>query len=242
MQRSTDISRVTIGIQARSSSKRFPRKVFAMLGDKSVLQHVIDACNGSADYLNRNASKNRAISNVAICHPTGDEIANSFPAVVKIEGPEHDVLSRYMRLINHFGSDYVVRVTADCPLIPSFVITKLITCALMNQYDYVSNVEEHCRTAADGMDCEVISARLMRYLDEHAKEPADREHVTTFARSHPPDWIRRGVIINFLDLSNYKLSLDTPEDHARISHEYEKIQNALTIAESIYGRKNVHRF
>lgn len=234
-------TRVVIGIQARSTSQRLPGKVTEMLGDRSVLDHVLHACNQSAEYVNRNG-RNGAIVKTALCVPSGDPISEmQWPCSQVVMGPEHDVLTRYMRIFQWCEADYIVRITADCPLIPSFVITKHITCALMNDYDYVSNVDENCRTAADGMDCEVISRRLIKYADENAKSLRDREHVTTFIRSNPPSWIRRGMIINFLDLSNLKLSVDTQEDLDRVRAEHLKIEKALKYAEGVYGKQNVHR-
>lgn len=237
------ITNITIGIQARSTSSRFPKKVFERIGSKTMLNHVIDACFGSSIYLNRWADRNGFYVNVALCIPHDDEIKKSYSGDAAIvEGPEHDVLARYMALAQRYNSDYVVRVTADCPLIPAFLITKHINVAIAGEYDYVSNVDEKCRTAADGFDCEVISKKLLKYAHENASDPKDREHVTTYMRKSPPTWAKRGMIINFMDLSAYKLSVDTPEDLERVRAEYQKIDSAIKTAGEIYDSKNIHRF
>jgi spore coat polysaccharide biosynthesis protein SpsF (cytidylyltransferase family) len=230
-----------IGIQARSTSKRLPAKVFEPLGKKSVLRHVIDACYGSSLYINNYGTKKIWVD-VALCVPDGDPMKGRFSDQMPlVEGPEHDVLARYLKLLSEFKADYVVRITGDCPLIPSFVISKCITVAVMNQYDYLSNVDERVRTTMDGWDCEVISKRLLEYVGDTATDTYDREHVTTFIRSHPPDWIKQGMIINFLDLSHLKLSVDTEEDLERVRAEHGKIEGALERAEQIFGKRNVHR-
>jgi hypothetical protein len=49
-------------------------------------------------------------------------------------------------------------------------------------------------------------------------------------------------VINFLDLSWLKLSVDTREDLDRVVKEYEKIQSNCAEAERIFGKGNVHRY
>lgn len=207
-----------------------------------MLRHLIDSCTKASIYINNWTAKNIVVD-FALCIPYNDPIkkkyGDDFPCV---EGPEDDVLARYKILMDKNDSQYIVRVTADCPLMPSFIISKCITVGVMNEYDYLSNVDERCRTSADGMDCEVISKRLLSHAFENAKDPSDREHVTTFMRRKSPDWAKQGTIINFIDLAHIKLSLDTPDDLVRIRAEYAKIQNALHVAQGIFGKNNVHRF
>lgn len=236
------MTKITIGIQARSTSTRLPNKIEAIIGEKTCLQHVIDSCYCAAQYLNKWSSKSVAV-NVALVVPMGDPLSDKVAREIDIvEGPEDDVLSRYMLLLGKTDADYICRITSDCPLIPHFIISKLITIAVMNRYDYVSNVDERCRTAADGMDCEVISRRAMGYLNENAFDKKDREHVTTYLRRHPPAWFLQGMVINFLDLSSEKLSVDTASDLDRVRSEHNRIEDAYIRAVKIFGKKSVHRF
>lgn len=236
-------NKVLIGIQARSTSKRFPRKSFADLCGRTVLEHVIDSCQQAARYINRYAYKEHTFVEVAVLCPKGDEIATVMgPRVNIIEGSEDDVLSRYFTAGKTFASNYIVRVTADCPLIPPYLITKHIQSAVKNMHDYISNVDERFRTGFDGMDCEVISTRALEWLDETATEKSDREHVTTLIRRSPPKWASIGHVIGFLDTSSMKLSVDTPEDLERVRDQYEKIKIAVETAQRLSGPKSVYRF
>jgi spore coat polysaccharide biosynthesis protein SpsF (cytidylyltransferase family) len=236
--------KVLIGIQARSTSKRFPRKSFAMLGGKMLLQHVVDACNKAALYSNKYSAKHGLLVETAVLCPMGDDIAETFKGKVLIhEGPEDDVLSRYAQAAKKFSADYIVRVTGDCPLIPPFLITKHINAAIQNAHDYASNIDERFRTAVDGFDCEVISKRALEWLDTHASEKYDREHVTPLIRKKPPHWASIGHIVGYLDLSVHeKMSVDTPEDLERVRRHFEKIRDAQELAEKLFGRNSVHRF
>lgn len=236
-------TRVTIGIQARSTSSRLPGKVDRLLGSKTVLSHVISQCEQAAMVLNRYNDKNGLMVQTVVCVPEGDPIKRNYGQDIKvIEGPEGDVLKRYRILSDQMRSDYVVRITSDCPLITDFIIHKHVTVAVKNRYDYLSNVDPRCRTSADGMDCEVISRKLLEWMDENATQPLEREHVTPMARENPPSWASRGFIINALNLSALKLSLDTLEDEEKIKAAYREVQERMQIAEEIYGKSQIHRF
>src|SRR3990167_7453281 len=228
--------KVLIAIQARSTSTRFPRKSFAMLGRKTLLQHVLDACVSSESYTNSTLARYGVFCETAILCPLGDEIVAAHRGKVPIhEGPENDVLTRYVQAAKKFSADFIVRITADCPLIPPFLISKHITAATKNNLDYVSNIDERIRTEIDGFDCEVISKRALEWLDTNAKTEYDRQHVTPLIRKDSPKGFRIGHVIGQLDLSDIKLSVDTPEDLERVRRHYEKIKTVRAIAETLSG-------
>lgn len=234
---------VVIGIQARSTSERFPRKVFADIGGKPMLQHVIDACDSSAAKINRDRAYNRLLAQVVLLVPAGDEIVERFRNVVPIfEGSELDVLDRYARMAEKFQADYVVRVTGDCPLIPPPLISKHITTAVLNRYDYCSNVDEEIRTSPDGFDCEVVSRKLLAYAAATAQAPKYREHVTLFMRECPPPWAVSGHVNNHVDLSGQKWSVDSQEDLERVRLQYESKEAKRMKGQAIHGRRNIHMF
>lgn len=236
------LTNVLIGIQARSTSTRLPAKCFEMIGDRMLLQHVVDRCKSAADYMNRYTYKTGCGVSVALLVPFGDPIAERFRnRALVIEGPENDVLGRYMKAVQQNNPDYIVRVTGDCPLIPSYIISKHIKLALGQEYDYVSNVSEDSRTSIDGHDCEVISRKLLEHLDQTAEPGPDREHVTTLARREPPDWARMGCVIGYFDHSGIKLSVDTQEDLERTRQEYDRVSKRVVAAERRYGKQSVHR-
>lgn len=239
---SRNVTNVSIGIQARSGSTRFPSKILESVNGKRVIDHVIDACQGSCDYMNRYTSKSGIFCTPYLLVPDNDPLKNLIKDIEVIEGSEDDVLERYVKMSKECESDYIVRITADCPMIPEFIISKAITIAVKNNLDYCSNVDEKVRTSIDGHDVEVISQRALEWLDTNAVEEKHREHVTLMLRqvSLPHDF-KVGFIIGYVDHSNIKLSLDTPDDLLNIREESEKIRDKIKIAESIYGRKSVHR-
>jgi spore coat polysaccharide biosynthesis protein SpsF len=181
--------------------------------------------------------------NVALVVPFKDEIVSAYRGkAIIVEGPEEDVLSRYWLAAEKLNADYVVRITADCPLLPSYLITKHIKVAIINNFDYCSNVHEQFRTAIDGFDVEVVSRRALKWANETAVAPDEREHVTKILRGDKvPSDFTIGHIIGQLNQAHLKLSVDSPEDLTRVREEYHKVKEAIKAAEKAYGKGAIHR-
>ncbi len=241
-------TKVSIGIQARSTSERFPNKISQYIGQKMVIEHVIDSCRSCADYINRYAFSNHVSCGVYVLIPKNDPIKDilRIDHDLIIEGDEKDVLSRYMQMAKETDADFVVRVTADCPLIPSFLIYKCINVAIKAGFDYFSNVgdaPETLRTAIDGHDVEVMNRKALDYAFNNSFEQSHREHVTSVLRDDGlPPFIRRGILIGHNDLSQIKLSLDTETDLKKIRDEYESVESKVASAKMKYGKSSVHRY
>lgn len=236
------VTQVSIGIQARSTSHRFPRKVFELIGSKTILQHILDNCERAIRYLKKSAFKTRLNFSYNLLIPKDDEIKYMY-GKYSLEGEVEDVLSRYVQLQKTTNADYIVRITGDCPLIPPFLISKAITLATKNKYDYCSNVHENVRTSIDGFDVEVISKRALEWADKNAKSKAQREHVTLILRSAEiPPIFSIGHIQGNIDLSNIKLSVDTKEDLENVRKAYEEIKRKNKTISSLPGKNMVHRY
>lgn len=239
-----NLIKVSIGIQARSTSERLPGKISMDICGKPMLEWVLDSANSSAFYLNNPKKNIQYRVNTFLLMPYNDVAIPTFAKMARIiEGDEFDVLSRYYNLAKQDDSDYVVRLTGDCPLIPDAIISKAINTAVHNRYDYISNAYGIKRLAFDGMDVEVVSRRMINHLNDNATAKEDREHVTTFIRNgNCVKGFKLGVIAPYLDLSSLKLSVDTPEDLERVRENVRDVRNALDFYYDIFGKSNVHRF
>ncbi len=230
---------VLIGIQARSGSTRLPNKALALISGKTVLDMVIESCKKAASYLN-NSTPIR--TRVVVLTPKGDPIVDEFQNRCEvIEGSEFDVLSRYVDAAKLYEADAVVRITGDCPLVPSFLISKLVSLQNKMGYDYISNTDPRFRTALDGADVEVLSAKMLNYLGDSAKEALDREHVTTYVRKHPPVWAKLSCVVNYFDHSDMKLSVDTQEDLDRVRKAHDSANDKYRAAVLTFGQQSVHK-
>lgn len=230
---------VLIAIQARSNSTRFPGKIYQKVGNRRVLDMVIDQATSAANHINRKPGKIDIRCQVAVLHPDGDtELVNAFNSsgCLMIPGPEQDVLTRYVNAMNRCGSDYIVRLTSDCPLMLDYVVVKHIYVAAFNCLDYVSNIEESCRFVADGFDCEIISKKAINWLNENAKSDFDREHVTTLIRKERPRSLTQGFVSLKIDSSDMKMSVDTPEDLERIREYYHRREGKMNTAKRLFGK------
>lgn len=202
---------VLIAVQARSTSTRLPGKWKVDINGQTVMQRVINAIKSSANYINN--GRGEVEVGTCLVVPEGDPIIKEHGHEIAIfQGPEHDVLTRYHKALSAMDPDWIVRLTADCPLIPAFVITKHILCATKHNYDYVTNTREELRTCPDGHDVEVVSKRLLQWAHETAESAYDREHVTTIIKSKLPPWATDANIVGYTDNSHLKISVDTEED------------------------------
>lgn len=136
------------------------------------------------------------------------QAAAGFGATV-VRGNEDDVLSRYGLAAETSAADAIMRITADCPLIDPDVLRAMVGRFRNGNADLVSNCVR--RTYPRGLDAELFSRRALDVMLVEATAPAEREHVTPFLYANPG----RFRIISHesaQDFSDYRLTLDTPED------------------------------
>src|SRR5574338_145565 len=93
-------------IQARTTSERFPLKIFAGLRGRPMLAHVLER-----------AALIQGVDEVVLAVPDTDVrlVSHLWPNV--FGGPEKDVLKRYALAAEKYEADVIVRVTGDCPLL-----------------------------------------------------------------------------------------------------------------------------
>lgn len=198
-------------IQARMGSKRLPGKVMKEVLGKPLLEYQIDRVRRS-----------RFIQELVIATSNNDleqpiiDLCNRL-SVAFFRGSEQDVLSRYWGAAKKYEATVVVRLTSDCPLMDPAIIDAIIAIFLSkrNQYDYVSNTIE--RTFPRGFDVEVFSMKALNEAHEKAISPSDREHVTPYFYLHPEKF-NLGNVKNTIDLSHYRLTVDTEEDFQLIKN------------------------
>jgi spore coat polysaccharide biosynthesis protein SpsF len=159
-------------LQARMRSTRLPGKVLAPLGDAPILVHCIE----------RLAAAGVGPVFVATSHhPADDPVAATAHAAGAevFRGPEADVLERFALVADGSTAPFLIRATADNPLV---------------DIDAPRRVLEHLRTGADyvvesglpvGAAVEGVRRALLRVAANEATDPYDREHVTPFFTRQP---------------------------------------------------------
>ncbi|MCS3661169.1 spore coat polysaccharide biosynthesis protein SpsF [Salinibacter ruber] len=137
-----------------------------------------------------------------------------------VRGPEEDVLNRFVQAAEAEEADAVVRLTADCPLLMPEVSDQVIRAFKRRECDYASNTIE--RTYPRGLDTEVIATQVLQNTAREATSPADREHVTRYARQRPEQF-RLCSVTDGVDRSDLRWTVDEEEDLELIRRIYEAL-------------------
>jgi spore coat polysaccharide biosynthesis protein SpsF (cytidylyltransferase family) len=201
-------------IQARTGSTRLPGKVLAPIAGRTMLLRVVDrtARARTIDRVVVATSTDRADDRVAaLCADEG---------VPCFRGSETDVLGRYAGAARRFGSDAIVRITADCPLLDPEVVDRVVGEFQQGGRDYVANINPP--TFPDGLDVEAMSAKALFEADAEARLASEREHVTLFIRNRP-ERFRIGNVVHGTDLSALRWTVDAPGDLEFVRAVYERL-------------------
>jgi len=196
---------VSVIIQARMGSTRFPGKVLEDLQGSPLLLHVI----GRAQAIPGASQVIVATSNLVQDQPIFDLAVAA--GAFAFAGSEDDVLDRYYQAALSSGGDVIVRVTAGCPLLDPEVSQTVLSRFLRGDVEYASNVNPN--TYPDGLDTEVFSLAALERTWREARRASERENVTQYIWSHP-ELFRIGTVRAVSDFSDLRWTVDTPEDLA----------------------------
>jgi len=203
-------------IQARTTSSRFPNKVFHKINEKYSLEYVIEECLAS-----KKADK------VALVVPHNEryifleDFSEKYRDLFIIGGAENNLVSRFWTASNILSLDLIVRITGDCICIMSELIDNTIDYFNMNNFDYVSNFalknstnpEDAHNYASEtflpeGYSAEVFNFFALQQAYMNAQSNYDKEHATT--------WIKRNLNCGLYNQDvltlNGKFSLDEEKD------------------------------
>ncbi|WP_373515394.1 cytidylyltransferase domain-containing protein [Persicitalea sp.] len=169
-------------IQARMTSTRLPGKILMKIGGQSLLEINL-----------RRIAKADNIDKIVVATtnlPSDDKTAELVESLgfAVFRGDENDVLDRFYQAASQQSEQqseqpkYIVRLTADCPLIDAELIDKIIRHTLDHELDYCSNtLDPHY---PDGQDAEVFKFSALQQAWQEAKLPSEREHVTPYIWSN----------------------------------------------------------
>ena len=219
---------VVIGIQARISSQRLPRKALMPIKETTILGATISRClasdlrtyvltsNQVEDDLIENESKKYKVSGV-------------------LRGSLANVLSRYKNLEKQTKAKYIIRVTADNPFTDTLGIINLANQTLNNNYLYLRNLEEDLPI---GYHSELFNSKEL-YKPYNNNDLA-KEHVTYS--------IKKNVKISYAESLNYgfnkinlkalECSIDNMSDYLKAINLIKNI-NSNQCFESLNLTKNI---
>lgn len=208
-------SRVGIIVQARVGSTRLPGKVtLPFHGGKGVLELLLQRVEA------RFGNREDVVLLVATTTSTLDDaivaVAKRCGALV-YRGSEEDVLKRFVDAATWAGTDRLVRVCADNPFLDMDAVELLIERIGREEHDYIAfamsdgtpSIKTHY-----GFWPEAVRLDALRRVEGYTKEKLYREHVTNYIYLHPNrfDIDLLPIDRKIEELSNIRLTLDTPED------------------------------
>lgn len=203
-------------VQTRMFSSRFPGKVMRLLAGRPMIDHILDSL-----------SRSKEITDLIVLTTTNEQDDVLVKHLKKnnwkyFRGDENDVLKRYYKAAVKYNADYIIRITADNPLIDHTIVDKVIKKAIEKKVDYAAN--DLINTYPQGYRVEIISKRALGEIEEKAKDNLSREHVTLYL-------IKNQKKFNVLNISapksltfpEFRLTVDTIEDFNLIQEIFKNL-------------------
>lgn len=202
-------------IQVHMGSTRLPGKVLKDLADEPMLARVVNRTRRAQTLDEVVVATTVQRADEAIVHLCAER---GWPC---FRGSEEDVLDRYYRAAVAHQADVVVRITSDCPLIEPEIVDRVVHEFLERQpeVDYACNTLPR-RTFPRGLDTEVMRFDVLEQAWREDDNPAWREHVTPYIQRHP-DLFHIHGIVNEVDYSHMRWTVDTPQDLAFVRRIYD---------------------
>ena len=201
-------------LQARLSSSRLPGKVMLpLLGRPMILRQI------------ERLRRSRRIDRLMVATSTeasDDPLAAMLSAegVDVSRGPLNDVLGRFVQAARPHRPDWIIRLTADCPLADPVLVDRVIGETLASGADYGSNALKP--TFPNGLEAECVRFALLEALDAAPRTDAEREHVT-FAIYREPGRHCLHSVESAEPLGHHRWTVDEPRDFALVERVYEAL-------------------
>lgn len=204
-------SRNLLIIQARTSSSRLPNKVLKEVNGKPILE-----------WQTQRVLQTTGLDQVVIAtstESTDDEIVEIGKrcGISTIRGELHDVYSRFIKVVDIYNPEYLVRVTGDCPLYMPNLCEAMLKEFKQSEVDYLSNTQPP--SYPDGCDVEIIRTSALRQLQKLMLTESEREHVTLGIYNRKELFTCKNFM-NSIDESNHRWTLDTQDDFDFIAQVY----------------------
>ena len=192
-------------VQARMSSRRFPGKVLAPFKGRAILDHVLSTVEDVV-------GATRVIVATSI-EPSDDPIAMFADArrTRAVRGDLANVLARYQAAAQSIEAEWILRVSADSPMLDPEVLRRVIAMA-GDGSDVVTTTRP--RTFPKGRNAELIRRSALMAVDAARATAEEQEHVTPYFYNRPATFRISNVDSGHPEWADASLAVDTPEDLA----------------------------
>ena len=192
-------------LQARMASTRLPGKALELIGDRPLLEHCLRRLMSGS------------VARVVLATTALDEdtvlcdLATRLGVAV-YRGSEHDVLDRMAKAAEAFDLDPVVRATGDNPAVDVDAPGRALAALRSLHADYV------CEDGLPvGAAVEAVTREALVQAAREARDPGDREHVTTWVKRRADLWhVAFPAAPAPLRRPELRVTVDTPADLAYV--------------------------
>lgn len=190
-------------IQARMSSRRFPGKVLTPFKGRAILDHVVTAVEAVV-------GASRVIIATSV-EPSDDPIVAFADArgTRVVRGELVNVLARFRDAAQTVDADWILRVSADSPMLDPDVLRRVIAAA-DDSSDVITTIRP--RTFPKGRNAELIRRSALVAIDAVGATAEEQEHVTPYFYNRPAVFRIRNVESGHPEWADASLAVDTPED------------------------------
>ena len=209
---------VGIVILSRLSSKRLNKKALKRIGEKTILDRVIERVK---------ILENRFKIILATSTNDEDKILLKIAKQNNIAGFAHsleDVLLRTFLCAKKFSLSHVVRISGDSPLIDPNLILRLFQ-NIDNEIDIVTNLFP--RSFPKGFSCEIIKIETLKKILDFTNDLKYREHVTNYIYDNPFSFRIVNVTSDVEIFNNKNYSVDKEKDLIFIKKLYKRFGEKL---------------
>ncbi len=129
-------------------------------------------------------------------------------------GPLEDVFERFRQALDRFPGEWVLRLSADSPLLDARVLRAVVGQSAAIDADLVTTISP--RTFPRGHNAELIRASALRRIDASTLTEDDREHVTPVFYRQPERFRIVNIASGHPELAQQSLAVDTLDDLRRL--------------------------
>ena len=198
-------------IQARCGSSRLPNKVMKKFSGKTDLEWVLERVKRS-----KKIDEVMVITSIEKNNLPLIKLCTDLDTRVFV-GSEDDVLDRYYQAARLIQPEYVIRITADCPLFDWNYLDLAIE-QLEADTDYMSELTE---SFPDGLDIEIMKFSVLEEAWQNAKMASEREHVTLYIKNNADKYKLQNFECPISGIGDKRWTLDEPADLELIETIYE---------------------
>lgn len=220
------------------SSTRLPGKSLKPIQGRPMLQLMMERLHsGDDDVLHVVATST---------DPSDDPVAHlcARMEIPCVRGSLEDVLGRFIRVLDRFEPDVVVRLTGDNPLDDARAVLAGLEAFFgrVQAGEATVGVSNHLQDRTDpyGYCVEVVRAEALRILDESDVTREEREHVTLGFRQRE-GFSYDGYSILSGDHSNLRWTVDTEQDFRYVERLFKELGPDCPAEEAVqWSRANPH--